>query len=699
MQPGPMDTEVCSNARRTRPPVDARFVPAALRRAALAAAALLLVVAPAANLEAKGKDSDWPEITAEEKGLTSVPGDPDAVAVILQHTRDGAIIPEGKGLVNLINYHKRIKILKPAGSEKYGQVEIETTKRWRAENLEARTVKADGTVVPVAADQIFEKVLEKGRGRKVTALVFNFPAVEPGAILEYRFQRHSKNLILIDSWQFSDDEYTILSRMTQAVPAESNYMYMCDKCPNPDPQVADWKEGRDRGKKFTLEMRGVPPVRHEIFMPPPRDANPRFEMFLRAWNNVMWDQLGRTGNLFTDWPSVAKFCDFDYRRSYMINQTAIAPLVADWTQGAASQDDKIRAIFRHVQSDLRLDEEDFVNGSVRSIPDILKSGEADNEEKPMILLAALRVIGLEPMMALVAGWNKGMLHPDFYSLAQFSHDVVAIQGSDGSLQWLDPTATWAPYGFLPWQDSGASALLIKKDGAQLVTLPQSAQASLSKYDVTLRPRADGTSDLEAAVEFQGDAAVEMRGWLAPASEAARRTELEGWLKEKQPGATLQSFEFADLDAVDKPLRIQLKAEATGLVTRAEDILAVHGCVFDCYDANPMPAADRRLPLYVETRRQIEQRVAILPPDGMRAGPMPRQFRAETATGNTSFACTGRAEGGVQCTRMLGLVRNRWRPEAAPEMRKLFDTVVSIDRSTVTFQAGAAPAAAAPAGTN
>jgi len=49
--------------------------------------------------------------------------------------------------------------------------------------------------------------------------------------------------------------------------------------------------------------------------------------------------------------------------------------------------------------------------------------------------------------------------------------------------------------------------------------------------------------------------------------------------------------------------------------------------------------------------------------------------------------------------MLGFVRNHWRPEAAPEMRKLFDTVVSIDRSTVTFQGGAAPAAAPAAGTN
>jgi len=52
----------------------------------------------------------------------------------------------------------------------------------------------------------------------VTEKVFNFPAVEPGAILEYRYERYDNFLLYIDPWFFEGPEFTMRSKVTQVIP-------------------------------------------------------------------------------------------------------------------------------------------------------------------------------------------------------------------------------------------------------------------------------------------------------------------------------------------------------------------------------------------------------------------------------------------------------------------------------------------------
>jgi hypothetical protein len=79
----------------------------------------------------------------------------------------------------------------------------------------------------------------------------------------------------------------------------------------------------------------------------------------------------------------------------------------------------------------------------------------------VLLVAALRSLGLEGFPALVSGRDGGSVNPKFFSLSQFTHTVAVLPGPGGALQYLDPTVSYAPAGFMPWQDSGADALLLK----------------------------------------------------------------------------------------------------------------------------------------------------------------------------------------------------------------------------------------------
>jgi len=652
-----------------------------------------LLALPAGGVVAKDKDPDWPEITQAERDFKTVPGDPEAGAVLLRNTRDGKIVMRGRGLANVLDYHWRLKALTDKGKD-FASVEIPANKWSKVEGIRARTVKPDGTVVPVPSDQIFEKVVTKARGVRSTQFVFNFPGVEPGAILEYQYERQSDALIFVEPFLFSGPAFTVLARVTQAAPVEAHYQTLCKECPNPDPPRSDWKEGKMRGKLTTWEMKDVPARRDEMLMPPERDVLPRLEMTLTAWEGVQWDELGRTGYLFTDWNSVARFFNFRYRKAYMLDETQMRQAVAGWTAGLTDVDAKIAAVFRHVQSDFRYVDSDLMVGWTRSVSDMLKSRTADNEEKAVLLESALRALGLNPMIGLAAGLESGAVYANYFSFLQFTHGVVVLPGKDGKPRWMDPTATWTPYGALPWRDSGAPVLVLRDDNTgELTKIPQVATDGRTRYTTTVTPRPDGKAVVETVVDLTGDNAAEMREAMVPESEADRRTRIVKWAGDLLEGAALQDFSIEDLETIDKPLRIRMKLEAPALVTRAEDLTAVRGCTLDCYTANPIPRGDRRYPVYIDRPMARESQTTIKGPEGSHASPMPKPISLDSIFGTYKLSCAAAQDGSVTCSRALTLPRSRWPETTGPSLRALFDQIVQADRTSVAFNAEAGPVAA------
>src|SRR5262249_33185229 len=122
-------------------------------------AIIIQLASPTPGFAAKEKQEEggWPPITQQERSLTRVEQDPDADAVVLDNERSGKILKKGADTVNVLNYHWRLKVLTERG-KRYGEIHIPAQKYSRVSNIQARTIKPDGTIVPVAQDQIFEKV-------------------------------------------------------------------------------------------------------------------------------------------------------------------------------------------------------------------------------------------------------------------------------------------------------------------------------------------------------------------------------------------------------------------------------------------------------------------------------------------------------------------------------------------------------------
>lgn len=627
--------------------------------------------------------ADWPEVTASEKALTKVDEDPDAGAVLLQQSRDGRIQRKADDYVNVMRYHWRLKVLNDRGKQ-FGEVHVRAGKYSRVDALEARTIRPDGSIVPVPPDQIFEKVAFQVGSVRQTEHVFNFPAVEPGAILEYRYVRHDNGLLFIDPYLFGGDAFTLRSHVSQGFLAGTAYAILCSLCPPEPPNWGEWRDGNQKGQVFTRDMTNVPAARGEALMPPPRETTPRLDMSLNVWQGQYSDALGRVDRFFVDWESVARWVGTSYGKVVKSGLSEVAPVAEGWTAGAADAPAKVKAIVKHVQDDFRFIPFNDVVGGTRSLSTVLKDKSADNEEKAVLLIAALKSIGVEADPVLVAGKDLGTLNPKFFSLTQFSHVIVALPSASGAREYIDPTISYAPYAFVPWRDSGAGALVIHGLKDEIVDLPVRAEVSTTRYRMAVKPQRDGKAQVDLQAEFAGEDALDLRRNLVPASESERETAMKEWLGTRRPGSVIASYAFEALDDPAKPLTLKVSFQTPGLVTVADDVLVVRGCVLSCAETNPLSRAGRQHPFYIDRGWNLNESVAIEAPAGMAAGAMPPAVSARSSLATMTLSCSAYGEGGARCERQFTARRNRLPASEQANTRALYDKIVQGDRTTVAF---------------
>jgi hypothetical protein len=634
--------------------------------------------APPARAAALEVEEEWPEITAADKNLINVEQDPEARAVVLRMERDGTISKYG----NTMNYHIRMKILTEDG-EKYGEVRIPSSKGSAVSSIRARTVKADGAILPVEEEQIFKKVVFQMGDAELVEWVFHFPAVEPGVILEYQYQRHDRFVLYVRPWYFEGPEFTIRFKVTQTILGGMGYAILCDLCPAEiEPTVTQSEKSRSR--VYSMELENLPGYREEILMPPRREASPRMEMVLHTWRGHQLWAVGKMDEIFTDWTSIASFVGYNYEQAMKEGRSNIKKLVRGWVEGIEDPQEQLKAVLQHIREDFRYIPYNSVLGASRSVKSLVKNKNADNEEKAVLLMAALRAIGIESQAAIVSGRHVGSVNPRFFSLTQFTHTVVGLPNPDGTYQWLDPTVTCAPFDFIPWKDSGASALLVQSKGGELIELPARSEVSATRYLVTVKPRLDGKAGLEIDAEFLGEDAIALREELFPMGEDGRRAFLQGWLERKRTGSTLLSHVIEELGDFEVPLKIKMKAEAPGLVTVAGDILAVRGCVLSCIDVSPISRAKRTQPLYVARGWNEEETVVIEAPEGMTATEKPSPLLAMSPVARLDFSCTSQGEKTVRCSRQFVAQKKQLPAGEFVKVRRMYDRIVQADQTQIAF---------------
>lgn len=234
-------------------------------------------------------------------------------------------------------HYVRVKIFTERGREKFSKFDIPFLKGKKVEDVAARVIKPDGTIVNLQPSDIFERDILTIRKVKVKAKSFAVPGIEPGVIVEYQYSESIKNDSasgerLLFQRDIPLQKVTYYVRPYQGTSLQTKFYNM------PDMRFSD--APNDKGFKVAT-MVNVPALKEEPYMPPDDEV--------RRWVYLSYQSLGS----LLKWNSLSLGYN-EFLKSVSKPNKEIKQKVAELTAGATSEEDKLRKLYDFTQRNVKI---------------------------------------------------------------------------------------------------------------------------------------------------------------------------------------------------------------------------------------------------------------------------------------------------------------------------------------------------------
>ncbi len=621
---------------------------------------------------------DWLPIPPADLGLKDNPASPGAHAMILYRESDV------NSKESWVKEYVRVKIFTQEGTRE-GDVEIPFFKgNSDIKDIRGRTIQPDGTITNFDG-RVFEKVVVKASGLKFLAKTFTMPEVHPGSIIEYKYREQSdEHYLYNEKWIVSGHLFTRDARFSfkpysglGSVP----FSYRQFGLPTTAvPQLQ--KDG-----SYLLDIHNIAGIEEERFMPPENVLSIRVEFFYRnprdPMNETADHYWGRMGKQWAD--SLDQFIN---KKDILINDL----------RSVISPDDapelKLHKIYTRVQKIRNLSDENSKTKKEEkqeqlkpnvNVEDVLKHSYGNARDINFTFVGLARAAGFEATSIYVAPRNKNFFFPNMRDSGQLGADIVWIR-SGSKEYYLDPAATYYPFGILPWYETATDGLRLGKQSAEVIkiALPSVADATTVR-NADMEIDEDGLAVGKLQVDFTGQRAAVRREDGRNGDETGRRKAMEDEIKDwLPPGSSFEITSITNWDKNDLPLHVEGKAKIPNLGTTAGRRMLVSQEVFQASQAKAFEAEKRINPIYFHYPYEEIDTVKLRPPAGYRIENVPtvQQVKSGPVAYEISVAQQGNS---VEVKRHLLVNGIIFPVDSYPALRRFFNTVKTNDGAQIVFQ--------------
>ena len=400
--------------------------------------------------------ADFPPISDAERGFEGRPGTP---AIVLFKKAELKLMDYPREISSYLKVDVRLKILSEEGKS-YGEVEIPHSGYYRLKDIEGRTVLPGGREVALPKDAVFEERRSRSAKAFVTKLVF--PAVEVGAILDYRYSIRWDDMVFLEPWYFHSEVPTLFSEITYIKP--DNMALQPWGVQAPGSQVQSEAQNTAKGKATRLWAQNLPGIPEEPFMLSFNDLSSRFMMVpiaihVNGIRQQLLDSWEGAWELFEPAYSAVRKKDRQARKH-----------AASLAAGQASLLDKIAAVHAFARDDVRTVLAIGVGiGDDQKVDKVLEDRSGSPVAKALLLQSMLEGIKVKSDLVWVADRTAG--RPDLRVANPWWFDAVLVRVEvDGGSFFLDPVDRSVGFGRLAPYYEGTEGLLMHKK-PQIVELP------------------------------------------------------------------------------------------------------------------------------------------------------------------------------------------------------------------------------------
>ncbi|HEX8172821.1 MAG TPA: DUF3857 domain-containing protein [Thermoanaerobaculia bacterium] len=613
---------------------------------------------------------DFRNATPEELAMKGVPSAPGASAVVL----DWVVVNDDPN--SSASEYVRMKIFSEDG-KKFADIEVPYVATYpynaRVSDISARTIRPDGKIVNFDG-KVYDKIVYKGGGHAVRAKTFSLPDVQPGSILEYRFQRRwSPNLLLNSAWEVQRELPVVHAKfkLTPYVSPDADlasFFTFRGLPPGKTPQ-------RNPTRDYELELNDIAAFVSEPFAPPETQLKARVDFYYtrsRVQPQEFWTVEAKEIS-----KNVEKFIGKGVSAGGGATLANLQKLYADVQSFRNYSYESEKTSQEIARQDL---------GAARSARDVVehKAGYRDEINRAFVALA--RGAGFDATVVRVPSRDENFFTDRIPDGSQMNAEIAAVV-VDGQTRYLDPGTPGAPFGTLAWEKTNVPGIRVIKSGqVEWVKIPNETTAkTIRKAELKL---ADDVLSGTVTVTYLGEDALVERLHALNDDDAARRKSLEDdvkqWLGE---GATATLKNVTGLVASSDPQVVAtFDVTAPNLVSHAGSRIVVPLSVFAASGKNPFSAATRVHPIYFAYPYSIEDEVkltlpagatiAVLPPPAKLSGGLLNYSNETKAEGNVvTFHRTKSIDGILIETKYYNAIRN------------FYAAALTADQKPLILQAG------------
>jgi hypothetical protein len=400
------------------------------------------------------------------------------------------------------------------------------------------------------------------------------------------------------------------------------------------------------------------------------------------------------GSTFHDWEDFRKW----YReavRGFTEPDEEVRRLALELTKGKKTKDEKLRALFDFVADDIRY--VNYVSGEwwLPNRPQqLLARREGDCDDKAILLITLLKVIGIEAQEVMVQTRLTGMpsvLSTKNAAVPMFDHGIAFLPGPNGGT-YLDATSPESRLGPLPSMDARATALRLEGTGGPVQLPSSSPDEHGSEVAWTIKIGPDGAAELEGDERHRGDGGFWLRTNLTQKDARAQYVEdqLVGpWVSQVEVD---KNIDFKG-DLPNGEATVKYKAKSLAFARREQQELVVPLSQSIPLASQIAPLVTRTLPVslppHLAPSHQTRTVRLVAPPNTHFAAPPPggRENGGEFGHAELSFTLDPKDPRVLVAKRSVVLDQHLIPPEKYAAWRNFIQRVDALMHKTVRIERG------------
>ncbi|MGA2649685.1 MAG: DUF3857 domain-containing protein [Terracidiphilus sp.] len=571
-------------------------------------------------------------------------------------------------------FYERIKVLTEKGKE-LATVEMPYDAASEKVEIEARTIHADGTIIPMV-EKPADVLDYKTRRLELDKLVFTLPSVEVGSILEYRIKVTYPISPELPTWEIQQTYFI----------HKAHYAFK---------PIGPWgigygsriggpiKVAHDAKGTCTLDLTDIPALPDDDWMPPLNTFTWRVWFYSTTFPTpqAFWDQAER------NWA--------EFVREYTKTTSTLKSAAAGMVGRNDTETQKAQKIYSAV---MKLENTDFTREKsaverkkekikdVHNAQDVWREQGGNSDELALLYVALCRAAGLDMDPMRVTDRSQSIFDYGVLSARQFD-DYIAVGKLDGKEVYSDPGEKFCPFGMLQWRHTLTSGFRPTANrSATIVRTPGTSDES-NHVERVADLTVDEAGDVKGQVRIilSGQDALRWRQIAILSDESEVKKQFNEWIEQYLPEGVQGDFDhFLGLE--DYNVNLLGFVRITGsLGTTTGKHMFLPGMFFESKGKHPFVAQEKRtISVDVQYARSENDDVTYRLPASFKVESSPEASYVEWAD-HAKLSITTTVDGdGVHLTRSLANNYTIVDPKDYGDLHEFYQKLAVADQQQVVL---------------